>query len=251
MDMDRSWTPDELLELVGRPRFRAGERFDWSHTNYLLVGQVAEQAGGAPLEQQLRQRIFEPLGLSRTFLSSHEEIEGPIAHGYGRFELNGDLYDDSRRLPNTALATAAWASGGLASTPSDVARWLYLLRSGAVLGEEWTTQMFDFSSGADYTLGIQRPSFPGAADSSPWRSSATATSWSSVPTATLTTSSWCCSIWPRWRAAVNVWPLPRRAFPRRSEKAVKLFADVRQFAAELLALGPSSQRAAARPAAVA
>jgi len=156
------WTPTELLQLVDEPHFAPGERFEYSNTNYTLLGLIAERAGEAPLEEQLRDRIFEPFGLNRTFLSGREQVTPPLAHGYGRLsELTGDLYDGSGYLPFETLATAAWAGGAIASTPRDVARWLYQLCTGVALGEDYTAQMVAVDPPYDYGLGVELPVIPG------------------------------------------------------------------------------------------
>jgi D-alanyl-D-alanine carboxypeptidase len=76
-------------------------------------------------------------------------------------EQKGDLYDGSGRLPSAITASSAWAAGAIASTPTDLARWLYALCSGAVLGDELTRQMFDVGADA-YGLGIERGTWPDA-----------------------------------------------------------------------------------------
>jgi D-alanyl-D-alanine carboxypeptidase len=158
----RIWTPFELLDLVGEPHFTAGERFEYSNTNYLLLGLIVERAGGAPLEAQLRERLLKPYGLNRTFLSGRERVATPLAHGYGRTApYTGDLYDDSGFLPNAALATGAWAAGDIASTAGDVARWLYKICSGAVVGADLQEQMLPRPGSESYGLGIDQHSFPG------------------------------------------------------------------------------------------
>jgi D-alanyl-D-alanine carboxypeptidase len=89
-------------------------------------------------------------------------VTPPFAHGYGRLsELKGDLYDGSGYLPFETLATAAWAAGAIASTPRDVARWLYLLCTGVVLGDDYTAEMVADDPPSDYGLGVARPIIPG------------------------------------------------------------------------------------------
>jgi D-alanyl-D-alanine carboxypeptidase len=157
----QAWTTAQLLDLVGAPHFAAGSQEEYSNTNYLLLGLIAERAGKAPLENQLRKRILGAYGLKRTYLSGREMAPAPLAHGYGRAtQLTGDLYDGSGYLPNEALATGAWAAGAIASTPSDVARYLYLLGSGGVLGNELTANALEYSTQDVYGLAFERGTFP-------------------------------------------------------------------------------------------
>jgi D-alanyl-D-alanine carboxypeptidase len=156
------WTTAQLLDLVGSPHFAAGSQEEYSNTNYLLLGLIVERAGKAPLADQLRHRISNVYGLTRTYLSGQEKAPAPLAHGYGRAsELTGDLYDGTGYLPNEALASGAWAAGGIASTPIDVARWLYTLDSGAVLGDDLTAQALTYDMTNSYGLVFERGEFPG------------------------------------------------------------------------------------------
>jgi D-alanyl-D-alanine carboxypeptidase len=157
----QAWTTAQLLDLVGAPHFAAGSQEEYSNTNYLLLGLIIERAGKAPLEKQLRERILEAYGLKRTYLSGREKAPAPLAHGYGQAtQLTGDLYDDSGYLPNEAMATGAWAAGAIASTPSDVARFLYLLGSGAVLGNDLTANALEYGTQDVYGLAFERGTFP-------------------------------------------------------------------------------------------
>ncbi len=157
----QAWTTAQLLDLVGAPHFVAGSQEEYSNTNYLLLGLIVERAGKAPLENQLRQRMFDAYGLQRTYLSGREKAPAPLAHGYGRAtQLTGDLYDGSGYLPNETLATGAWAAGAIASTPSDVARYLYFLDSGAVLGNDLTTDALAYGTQDVYGLAFARGAFP-------------------------------------------------------------------------------------------
>jgi D-alanyl-D-alanine carboxypeptidase len=77
---DRIFAPRELVEFATQfpPLFRAGAKgaWDYSSTNFVLLGMIAEQATGNTLAHEMRQRIFEPLGLEQTFFVPDETIAG-------------------------------------------------------------------------------------------------------------------------------------------------------------------------------
>jgi CubicO group peptidase (beta-lactamase class C family) len=74
------------------------------------------------LEQELRQRIITPLGLSGTALSPPSADPGDLAHGYGG------------GADRTALnMSVAWAAGGLSTTVADLTRFTQGLVWGALL----------------------------------------------------------------------------------------------------------------------
>lgn len=80
----KRWTQEELLELSGRfgRWFDPGTDWDYSNTNYYLLGVIVERASGVPLIEAYRRYIYEPLGLRRTWLAQHEEARGPLPVGY-------------------------------------------------------------------------------------------------------------------------------------------------------------------------
>jgi len=142
--------PTELVDLVrGLPaRFEPGERFEYCNTGFLLLGLVAERAGGAPLHELLRERILDPLGMRETYMTGYEEPRGPLALAYSSpFERAleiGVIPEGAPRLrgesrPVVCLSAEApaaynawaWAAGGLNGTPRDVARFV----SAAIRGD--------------------------------------------------------------------------------------------------------------------
>jgi len=85
---ERNWKPEELVKYaVGfPPSFAPGSKGNWdySSTNYVLLGMIIERVSGHPLDQELRQRIFTPLGLHATYVVPAETVEGPQARGYSK-----------------------------------------------------------------------------------------------------------------------------------------------------------------------
>ena len=45
---------------------RPGAHWHYSNTGYDMLGKLAEHVGGKPLDQLLAERIFRPLGMSRS-----------------------------------------------------------------------------------------------------------------------------------------------------------------------------------------
>ncbi|MDF2826147.1 MAG: penicillin-binding protein beta-lactamase class [Mycobacterium sp.] len=158
-DPARSWTPQEVLALAyAHPRlFAAGTEYDYSNTNYALLGLVAEKVGGRPLSVLLHERLFGPLGLRQTFLPAATDtgLPAPYSHGYmygGSAYALGDLaYPDDLRVAayartlqpidythqNSSYATAA---GGAVSTADDLASWIRSLVVGDVFSPEMQQQ---------------------------------------------------------------------------------------------------------------
>ena len=83
-DPFRQWTPQELIAIgVDKPlMFAPGTNWGYSHTNWVIVGQVLEAIGDRPLAELLQTSIFDPLGLTQTTSGSTAAIPDPVLHAY-------------------------------------------------------------------------------------------------------------------------------------------------------------------------
>ncbi len=193
MDADpgKAWTPQEVLAIAFRhpPQFAPDASYEYSNTNYALLGLIAEKVGGQPLAQQLQDRLFGPVGLAQTSLPAADDtsIPAPYSHGYmygGSFyALADDPYPADMQAAaqagtlqpidytnqNSSYATAA---GGAISTAADLATWMKALVSGNVFNADFHQQWLasrqaedpDAPDGQQYGYGISYQSFgPNAA----------------------------------------------------------------------------------------
>ncbi|MEV8633609.1 serine hydrolase domain-containing protein [Streptosporangium sp. NPDC051023] len=155
----RAVTPQAMLSIAFRhpPNFAPGTSYEYSNTNYALLGLVAEKAGGHPLAQQLRDRLFTPLGLAGTSLPGADDLSlpAPYSHGYmyggSAYALvdrpypadmqaaarSGKLRPVDYTHQNPSYATAA---GGVISTADDLATWIRALVTGKVLNPAFQRQ---------------------------------------------------------------------------------------------------------------
>ena len=83
-DPFRQWTPQELISIgVNKPLlFEPGTNFGYSHTGYVILGEVIERVTGKPLAEAMRDRIFIPLGLRGTAAPATAEITPPVLHAF-------------------------------------------------------------------------------------------------------------------------------------------------------------------------
>ena len=96
----REWTQDELIAYAGRfgHWFDPGTGWDYSSTNYFLLGVIAERATDRSLASLLRDRVFDPASATSTWLHEYEATRGQRGTGYLGFvegwphsEMFGDL----------------------------------------------------------------------------------------------------------------------------------------------------------------
>ena len=119
LDPTQYMTPLELVGFVAgtEPEFDPGERYEYSDTDNLVVGLMAEAATGMPYDGLLERHVYSKLGLGDTTLPDTIAMPDPYMRGY-HVSAHAPPEDVSGAL-NPALA---WASGGIVSTAVEVNR---------------------------------------------------------------------------------------------------------------------------------
>lgn len=132
----KTWKPEELMKYVldEKPSFVAGEGWEYSDTNYILLGMIIEQLTGSKYYDLLRERIIQPNKLINTKPTEKNLLPG-IAQGYAgkenEFKLNEKVInDDGSFVINPQFE---WTGGGIYSTTEDLAKWGKLLYEGKVI----------------------------------------------------------------------------------------------------------------------
>lgn len=148
-DRQRRWTSAEVLELVSATRSPAGGRYQYSSTNYVLLGLVVEQVRGRPLADVLRDGVLSGDGLERLIYQPDEVPTEPMAMPFG--ESLSALKAGGGYLSSLAAVTAAGPAGAIASDSSSLARWWSRFCGGELVSEASLTEMTT-SSGSS-TLG--------------------------------------------------------------------------------------------------
>lgn len=121
------------------PDFPPGERALYSNSNYILLGDHAEQVSGHSIESQIEERILTPLELAGTSFPTTADMPAPFAHGYDAGEPGQALRDVTRLNPGTS-----WASGAMISTLDDLAAWAAALTNGTLLSPETQAERLRF-----------------------------------------------------------------------------------------------------------
>ena len=141
----RVWTPQELVSFVDQisPLFAPGERWYYSNTNFILLGLIVERITGRPLGDELRDRIFNPLGLAHSsFPAASASMPKPFAHGY-LLPDNGFVPVRKYKDVTAWNPSWAWAAGAMVSTADDLGRFYGALLSGDLLKPELLASMED------------------------------------------------------------------------------------------------------------
>ena len=158
-DPQRRWTPRELVAVaLAAPTGPPGRNFAYASTNYIVLGLIAERAGGAPLGRQLRDRLFEPLGLSNTTLVQ-SVVRGKHVHGH-RPPTHQGIVTGAPADVSDEPAWWTWAAGGLVSTADDVHRFFGALLRGRVLGPRFLREMETLRPAGRLRYGLGIATFP-------------------------------------------------------------------------------------------
>jgi D-alanyl-D-alanine carboxypeptidase len=118
--------PEQYVATIAHAplAFKPGSKWQYSNTNYLLLGMLVTAVSGEPYERFVRERILAPQQLGSTqFLKTFVAPGSDSAHGY-EFEKGSFV-----AVPDVPMAWGN-AAGALGSTVADVIRW-----DGAFFGD--------------------------------------------------------------------------------------------------------------------
>jgi len=94
------WTFEERMKYAfSRPvQFDPGTNWSYSHTNFMILGEILSKIGKKPLDVLLREKVLDPMGLKNTVASQTSEIPSPVLHAF----------DSERRAPLKIPANVAF-----------------------------------------------------------------------------------------------------------------------------------------------
>lgn len=153
-----AWPELPRAELVRRLRFLEPYteiRKAWMYANfgYFLAGHVAEVVTHSTFEEQLRQRIFEPLGMSNTYCNT-DQVQRLDDHAKPYGGKAGQTVPLNYRNTNHTVP-----AGGIMSCAEDTARWLLLHINGGEL--EGKRLISESALAETRTVQIPLPGAPG------------------------------------------------------------------------------------------
>jgi len=154
------WSDDELIQMgFDQPRlFTPGTSKSYSNTNYVLLGKIIKTVTGTSLQDFLKQNIFEPLGMNRTYYPRYDEGQVRQPNVRGWFKSNGKLSEVVEFSPSIAQG-----AGAVISTLHDLIIWSREVVDGSLIGAELQNQRLTTSTmppnntlGVEYGLGVSR-----------------------------------------------------------------------------------------------
>ncbi len=140
------------VQQKGESKFKPGEEFDYTNTNYILLSALVENLSGMSYEMALQQNILNRIGLKNTMFTGATigSLNEEIAHSYF---VDGDQLHDGHKV------SFEWASGagGIISNATDLISFYKALDAGLLFDKKETyKQMCQLVDNNDsYGCGIE------------------------------------------------------------------------------------------------
>lgn len=154
-------TPEQRLKVAfaHEPMFKPGAQHWPSNTNDVLAALIVEKVGGKSYEDEVRERIIEPLGLTATSNPGDSiHMPRPSSRAYSKlFSAQPDRIEDVTEVNGSH----GWGNGDIISSAGDLNRFYKALMSGKLLPPQQmkamkTTVDNPLFPGASYGLGVER-----------------------------------------------------------------------------------------------
>lgn len=131
--------------------FKPGDKYQYSSYGYNVLAAVVESVSGKPFRAYLKEKIFQPAGMTSADL---EILSEPIKERAIQYVAFGK---DFRPAPTVNLS-CKWAGGGMAGTAEDLVRFCMALNDGKILSAKSREQMYQAGtlndgSRTEYGLG--------------------------------------------------------------------------------------------------
>lgn len=163
IELARSGNFDDILAIIKNLplNFQPGTKFQYSNSNYVLLGHIVEIASGMPWDRYVARNIFRPAGMNRSSFMENEAHIADMATGYTTSQVcahwavrcRGDF------IPTGTFMGWAAGAGAIVSTASDLARWDLALLDGKIVNKNDLTLMMTpaalpaFNANTHYAFG--------------------------------------------------------------------------------------------------
>jgi CubicO group peptidase (beta-lactamase class C family) len=119
---------DELARMVDglaqvEPAYKPGERWEYSNTNYQILGRLIEVVSGQDYQAYVTDNILEPVGMEHSFVADGEVHES-MATGHRPW------FTTKRPLAEKATHRGTAPQGGIVASAGDLALYLEMMMNG-------------------------------------------------------------------------------------------------------------------------
>lgn len=167
--------PDELAQLKGLStmnhqevvkmllnikhlNFKAGEKYEYNNTGYILLSEIIERVGQKSFKNQLKEKIFIPLGMKDTKVIDNENMV--IKNKAYSYTFNNGIY------VNNPVNLSTIGSSGIYTTINDLALWAKNYQNPVVGNSGFYKKMqavtiLNSEKEINYGLGLQIGNYKG------------------------------------------------------------------------------------------
>lgn len=173
--MDHNWKPDlkyddperyitgnadilgSFAKLKPPVRFAPGEQWEYSNTGYNFLATIVSRASGMPFAHFLKERLFDPAGMSNTVV--YDYVAGPDPNMPDRaFGFWTDWNGTDRRNTDAHYLNRAAGEDGVYSTVGDLLKWDRILYTDklvpkAAIDEAFTSGVLNNGDSTGYGFG--------------------------------------------------------------------------------------------------
>jgi D-alanyl-D-alanine carboxypeptidase len=142
---EKVWQPAELVAylLDQKAPFEAGKGWEYSDTNYIVLGMIIEKKTGRKFYDEANRRLLKPLKLTDTIPQDGPVLKG-VVQGYAgpnnRFGGTDAMIVNGKFAINPQFE---WTAGGYVSTTQDLARWAKMFYEGKAFSPDLLPQVVD------------------------------------------------------------------------------------------------------------
>jgi CubicO group peptidase (beta-lactamase class C family) len=138
-------------DSLPKPYNRPGKSFSYNNSNFIILASIIEKISGMSYEHFIRTRIFEPLGMTHTFIDT-------IAPASLLRNRTTGFQGNRRR--EREFFDGVYGDKGIFASVGDMERWYFALHSGCLLSKHWlneafTPRSFEHKSRHNYGLGFR------------------------------------------------------------------------------------------------
>ena len=142
------WTKSHAL-----PKCAPGAGFQYTDTNYHLLGLIVEAVTGLPFHAVLQQRLFAPLGMQHSWMLHYSQPAQPSP-----YPMAGFFLEHTRLNDHQGYAGLDYAGGGVVGPSNDLLRFMQALVNHRLVSratlERMKSDKARFGLGIDYGYGI-------------------------------------------------------------------------------------------------
>ncbi len=140
-------TVDGLADVT--PDYEPDERWEYSNTNYQILGRLIEAVSGQDYQTYVTTNILDPVGMEHSFVADGD-VHEDMATGHRPW------FGTKRPLPENTTDRATAPQGGIIASASDLGRYLQMMMNGQddVLSSEGKAQMMRPASAASPFYGL-------------------------------------------------------------------------------------------------